>query len=105
VEGVKLAGQEERYSRLDLVDAAASVAGAQQAYLVLRTIVINSDPELIAKVDTRFATLQQDLAVYGSGVSLKSYDKLSKAEIKVLTSDVDALLGPMAQVVGAVAKA
>ena len=104
---VKLAGQEERYSGLDLVDANANVEGAQQAYDALRTIVLAQNPDLVAKVDTRFATLEQDLLQYerGSVASFVLYTTLSKSEIHALTSDVDALLGPMSQVAATIQKA
>ncbi len=64
-----LAGDEERYSHLDLIDAAANVEGAHQVYDALRPIVLTQDPELVAKVDTRFATLEEDLAQYSLGAT------------------------------------
>lgn len=101
---VKLAGEEERYSRLDLVDAAADVQGAQEAYNALRSIVIDTQPDLIAKIDTRFATLEEDLSQYGSGASFMAYDSLSKAQVNSLQSEVDALIGPMGQFAAALQK-
>ncbi len=101
---VKIAGAEELYSRLDLVDAAADVQGAQAAYDALRSIVIATDPNLIAKIDARFTTLEQDLAQYGSGASFVLYDALSKAEVHSLASEVDALIGPMGQLAAALQK-
>ena len=106
VAAVELAGQEERYSQLDLVDAASSIAGAKQAYDALRTIVVGTEPDLVTKVDNGFATLEQDLDQHRNpDGSFALYDSLSKADTKLLISDVDAVLGPMAQVVSAVAKA
>jgi iron uptake system component EfeO len=102
---IKLAGEEERYSRLDLVDVAASVQGAKEAYLSLRPIVATTEPDLVTKLDTGFATVQQDLAQYGSGVSFVGYDTLSKSQIHQLTSEVDALLTPMSQLTADVLKA
>jgi iron uptake system component EfeO len=102
---VKIAGEEERYSRLDLVDASADVQGAQQAYNALRPIVIVLDPDLVAKIDTRFATLEQDLAQYARGASFVRYDSLSKAEVHSLSSEVDALISPMSQLAATVLKA
>jgi iron uptake system component EfeO len=92
----KITGEEERYSQLDLVDVAAGVAGSQQAYYALRPIVLARNPDLIAKIDTRFATLQQDLAQYGAGASFARYDSLSKTQIKSLSTEIDALIAPMA---------
>ncbi len=102
---VAIAGEAERYSLLDLVDAAANVQGAQHAYDALRPIVIETDPDLVAKVDSRFAALEQDLAQYGSGASFVAYDSLSKAQVHALSSDVEALLGPMSRVTASIKKA
>src|SRR6185437_11158899 len=64
VAAVKFAGDEERYSHLDLTDANSNVQGAHQVYDALRPIVFTQDPELVVKVDARFATLEEDLAQY-----------------------------------------
>jgi iron uptake system component EfeO len=98
---VKVAGAEERYSRLDLVDAAANVQGAQEAFNALRSIVIVTEPDLVAKIDTRFATLEQDLATYRRGATFVSYDSLSKAEVNSLASEADALISPLTQLTAA----
>jgi iron uptake system component EfeO len=90
-----LAGQEERYSGLDLIDVAANVAGADQAYLALRTIVLGKDPDLVAKLDLRFLTAQQNLDEYGSGSSFAVYDALSKSDLRTLSTAVDALVSPL----------
>jgi iron uptake system component EfeO len=105
VAAVKLGGEEERYSRLDLVDVAANVQGAQEAYNRLRSIVDATQPDLIVKLDTRFATLQQDLMPYRRGASFVSYDSLSKAEVHSLQSEVEALISPMGQLTAALQKA
>jgi iron uptake system component EfeO len=90
-----LAGQEERYSRLDLIDVAANVAGADQAYLALRAIVLGKDPDLVAKLDLRFLTAQQGLDEYGSGSSFAVYDALSKSDLRTLSTAVNALVSPL----------
>jgi iron uptake system component EfeO len=102
---VKLTGDEERYSHLDLTDANANVQGAQQVYEALRPIVLTQDPELVLKVDTRFATLEEDLAQYNLGATFAVYEALSKSQLHQLTSDVNALLSPMGQVADAIQKA
>jgi iron uptake system component EfeO len=93
-----LAGQQERYSGLDLVDVAADVAGANQAYQALRTIVLDKDPDLVTKLDLGFAVAQQNLDEYGTGTSFAVYDALSKADLHVLAASINALVGPMASV-------
>jgi iron uptake system component EfeO len=93
-----LAGEEERYSRMDLVDVAANVQGAQMAYQSLRALVLDKDPDLVTKIDTRFMAAVQALAAYGGGASFEDYDALSKSQVRTLTSDVNALVSPMSNV-------
>ncbi len=102
---VKLAGEAERYSHLDLVDVNANVEGAFRAFDALRSIVVSQDPELVVKVDTGFATVQEDLAAHQEGSSFPLFDTLSRAQIHQLTSDVDALSGRMSQVAAVIQKA
>ncbi len=101
----KVTGEEERYSRLDLVDFAANVDGSNVAYQALRPIVIAKDPELGTELDARFAAVQQNLAQYGSGASFELYDALSKAQIRSLAADVDALIEPLSQLTATALKA
>jgi len=98
-------GEQERYSRLDLVDFSASVEGSDRAYQALRSIVLGKDPELVGKLDTRFAAVQQNLAQYGSGSSFELYNGLSKAQIRSLAADVDALTDPLSQLTATALKA
>jgi iron uptake system component EfeO len=105
VAAVKFAGDEERYSHLDLTDANSNVQGAHQVYNALRPIVFTQDPELVVKVDARFATLEEDLAQYNLGATFAAYDDLLNSQIHQLTSDVGALLGPMSQVASVIQKA
>jgi iron uptake system component EfeO len=105
VAAVKLAGEEERYSHLDLVDVNANVEGAFQAYQALRSVVATADPELILRLDTRFSTVQEELSLYGSGSTFPVYDELSKSQLHQLTSDVDELPSPMSQLAAALQKA
>jgi iron uptake system component EfeO len=90
-----LAGQEERYSGLDLVDVAANLAGADQAYLALRALVLAKDPDLVSKLDLRFLTAQQNLDEYGTGSSFAVYSALSKSDLRMLATVINALVSPL----------
>ncbi len=91
----KVTGEEERYSGLDLVDFAANVEGSQQAYRALRPIVVVKDPALVTKLDTRFTAVRANLAQYGSGAAFQPYASLTKAQVRSLAADVDALIEPL----------
>ncbi|WP_329500815.1 iron uptake system protein EfeO [Kitasatospora herbaricolor] len=47
----KVTGEEDRYSHTDLSDFAANVEGAQKAYELLRPVVVETDPQLVATLD------------------------------------------------------
>ncbi len=93
----KITGEEERYSSLDLVDVSAGVEGSQVAYAALRSFVYAINPNLVFKLDARYAALKEELAQYGSGSSFELYNALTKAQIDALRDDVSALLGPLGQ--------
>jgi iron uptake system component EfeO len=93
-----LAGQEERYSGLDLVDVAANVEGAVSAYQSLRSIVFVQDPDLATKLDSRFLIAQQALAQYGTGSNFAVYDALSKSDLHDLSAAINAVVGPLGDV-------
>jgi iron uptake system component EfeO len=105
VKGSQITGQEERYSGLDLLDVAASTEGAKAAYDALMPIVQTTEPDLVAKLDRRFAQLRENLAQYGSGTSFAQYEALTSAQIGSIGSDVDALVTPLSELASKIAKA
>jgi iron uptake system component EfeO len=102
---IQVTGQEERYSRLDLVDCSAGIQGSFVAYQALRPIVINKDPSLVERLDTNYAQVQLNLSQYGSGANFVLYDALSKAQVRLLSTDVEALQQPLSDLTTATLKA
>jgi iron uptake system component EfeO len=107
----KVTGEEERYSRIDLVDFAGNVDGAKYVYTALRPALASRNPQLVATLDQRFPALtnllDSHLARPGStgyiaGSPYASYDALSKEQIKALAVEVDAISEPLGQLAGAV---
>lgn len=64
VQNGKITGEEEAYSHLDLVDFAANVEGAQQAYASLRPGLEKIDGDLVSKLDQQFQSVQTTLDGY-----------------------------------------
>jgi iron uptake system component EfeO len=64
VQSGKITGEEEAYSHLDLLDFAANVEGAQQAYAALRPGLQQIDADLVGKVDQQFQSVQTTLDGY-----------------------------------------
>ncbi|QES54462.1 peptidase M75 [Streptomyces venezuelae] len=103
----KVTGEEERYSRTDLVDFKANVEGAQKAYELLKPIASKNDPELVKQLDTQFAALNTLLDKYRvdqATYEFTSYDKVGEQERKELSDGVNALAEPLSKLAAAVTK-
>lgn len=107
----KVTGEEERYSRIDLVDFAGNVDGAKYVYTALRPALEEKDPRLVTTLDQRFAALINLLDThrakagdkgYIPGSPYVSYDALSDADVKALAVEVDAISEPLGQISGVV---
>lgn len=109
----KVTGEEERYSRVDLVDFSGNVEGAKTAYTTLRPALVSRAPELVASLDKRFAALRDALDTHAAtkgepgfipGSGFVSYDALSKQEVRALAVEVDAISEPLGAIPAAVSK-
>ncbi|MDH2445338.1 imelysin family protein [Amnibacterium sp. CER49] len=99
----KVTGEEEVYSHTDLADFAANVEGAQVAYRAVRGLAEGQDAALVRTLDRRFAALEDALARYGSaGAGFRSYDSLSKSDVKALSDGVNAVSEPLSELTAAV---
>ncbi|MDX2558543.1 peptidase M75 family protein [Streptomyces sp. TX20-6-3] len=103
----KVTGEEERYSRTDLVDFKANVEGAQKSFDLLKPVATKNDPKLVAELDKQFAALNTLLDKYRTDKNsyvFTSYDKVGKAERKELSDGVNALAEPLSKLSAAVVK-
>ncbi len=94
----KITGEEERYSRTDLVDFEANVKGAEAAYDAVKPILQKKNPQLVTELDAKFGGVYTALASYGSGTNYVAYTDLTKADTKKLSQAIDALAEPLSQV-------
>ncbi|MFF3836741.1 iron uptake system protein EfeO [Streptomyces sp. NPDC001930] len=103
----KVTGEEERYSRTDLVDFKANVEGAQKSFDLLKPVATKNDPKLVADLDKQFAALNTLLDKYRTDKNsyvFTSYDKVGKPERKELSDAVNALAEPLSKLSAAVVK-
>jgi iron uptake system component EfeO len=102
VQSGKITGEEEAYSHLDLLDFAANVEGAQQAYASLRPGLQQIDGDLVAKLDQQFQTVQTTLDGYRDPAALggwKSYTaELQASDAAKLTAAIQPLHDSLATV-------
>lgn len=88
----KITGEEEAYSRIDLLDFQANVEGSLQAFATLKPALDQIDPTLVPQIAASFDALTAVLVKYRDPSGLGGwtpYDKLTAEDKKALT---DALL-------------
>jgi iron uptake system component EfeO len=98
----KVTGEEEYWSRTDLWDFQANIEGARVAFEGLRPLLQQKDPDLDSQIAVKFAAVQALLDAQRVGDGFKTYDKLTKAEIKELSDAVNALSEPLSKLAAAV---
>ena len=97
----KVTGEEEAWSHTDLWDFQANVDGAKVLYDGVRPILLKTDADLAASLDTEFASLQVLLDAQRVGDGFTIYTDLTVAEIRALADQVNALGEPLNQLTAA----
>ncbi|KYH45523.1 iron uptake system protein EfeO [Branchiibius sp. NY16-3462-2] len=109
VQSNKIKGEEESYSHLDLVDFAANVEGAQQAFAYLKPGLDKIDPTLSAQVATQFKNVETALEKYRDDSALGGYKawtpELRATDAAALSKAVQALQDPLSRIAEKVATA
>jgi iron uptake system component EfeO len=101
VSSSKITGEEERYSRIDLVDFEGNVQGSQTAYEAVRPLLIAKGAKnatLASDIDARFAAVTAALEPYRRGTTFVAYTDLTQADTKALSQVIDALAEPLSKV-------
>ena len=104
VSASKITGEEERYSRLDLLDFAANVDGAEAAFDAVKPLLTGTNAALASQIDTRFAGVDTALAAYEVGTGYVLYNALTSADTKALSQAIDAIAEPLSKVAKQVVK-
>jgi iron uptake system component EfeO len=100
VSTTKITGEEERYSRTDLVDFESNVDGARAAFDAVRPL-LDADAdgaELAMTIEQRFAAVSAALAPYRTDDGFVPYTQLTRTDTKALSQVIDALAEPLSQV-------
>ncbi|MHA7270460.1 iron uptake system protein EfeO [Arthrobacter sp. HLT1-20] len=102
VQSSKITGEEEAYSKLDLVDFAANIEGSQQAFEYLKPALKDIDATLSEQIATQFETVNTALAGYKDAAALggfKAYtEELKKSDAAKLTQLIQSLQAPLAKI-------
>jgi iron uptake system component EfeO len=91
VSASKITGEEERYSHIDLVDFEANVEGSETAFEAVKPLLDESDPDLAAKIESRFKAVFNSLEPYRTADGFVPYTELTKADTKKLAVAIDTL--------------
>jgi iron uptake system component EfeO len=94
----KLTGEEERYSRTDLVDLEANLDGSRAAFDAIRGALDGQAPNLATEIHGRFDVAERSLALYRSASGYVPYNRLTDADTRKLSQAIDALAEPLSQV-------
>jgi iron uptake system component EfeO len=109
VQSNKITGEEEAYSHIDLVDFAANVEGAQQAFAYLQPGLNKIDPTLTKSIVTQFAAVNTLLDKYKDPTALGGYVSYTAAlrasDGPTLSAAVEALHEQLATIAAKVATA
>jgi iron uptake system component EfeO len=109
VQSSKISGEEEAYSHIDLVDFAANVEGAQQAFAYLQPGLKLIDPTLTSTIVGQFTSVNNLLEKYKSPSSIGGYvaytAAIKKADAPTLSAAVEALHENLAKIAQKVATA
>ncbi|EIT86965.1 hypothetical protein A374_01879 [Fictibacillus macauensis ZFHKF-1] len=93
----KVTGEEERYSRIDLVDLTSNVEGSQAVYHAVLPVLTTKNKDLAKQLDTEFNKMTELLAKYKKQGAFKDYKKLSKEEVRELSNQLKTLSESMSQ--------
>ena len=93
----KITGEEERYSTIDMVDFAANVEGADQAFAYLEPGLTKIDPVLTTRVRTAFNNVEKLIAAQRDAAQpsgYKLYGAVSKTDISAAVAGAAGRVGP-----------
>jgi len=109
VQSNKIKGEEEDFSHIDLVDFAANVEGAQQAFADLRPGLQKIDPGLTSQIAARFRSTTTMLDGYRDPQAVGGYKTYTAAlrakDANALSQNVQALQDSLSQLAQKVATA
>jgi iron uptake system component EfeO len=109
VQTSKISGEEEEYSHIDLVDFAANIEGAQQAFAYLQNGLKLIDPTLTKNITAEFASVNTLLDKYKDPTAIGGYirytPEVKAQDAATLSTAVEALHEDLAQIAEKVATA
>lgn len=98
VADTKITGEEEAFSHTDLYDFRANIQGAEKIFELLKPSIEKQDAKLVKTLETNFKEVNELLDKHMTDSEhYKSYNELSKEDIKELSESVAKLGEPLSQ--------
>jgi iron uptake system component EfeO len=104
VQNTKITGEEEAFSRIDLVDFSGNVEGAQQAYASLRPGLEKIDGDLVGRIDQQFQIVLATLNGYRDASALSGFRTYTPALRATDAAKLTAAIQPLHQSLAAIAQ-
>lgn len=109
VQSNKITGEEEAYSHIDLVDLAANVEGARQAFAYLKPGLTKTDPTLTKQIAAQFDATNTLMDGYRDADALGGFKAwtgdLKRDDANAISQQVQALQDPLSRLAEKVATA
>jgi iron uptake system component EfeO len=109
VQSNKITGEEEAYSHIDLVDLAANVEGARQAFAYLKPGLQKLDPTITKQIASEFDTTNTMMDDYRNADGLGGFvtwdDAAKSASANAISQQIQALQDPLSRLAEKVATA
>ncbi|MFS0731400.1 iron uptake system protein EfeO [Curtobacterium sp. 1P10AnD] len=109
VQSNKITGEEEAYSHIDLVDLAANVEGARQAFAYLKPGLTKTDPTLTKQIAAQFDATNALMDGYRDADGLGGFEAwtgdLKRDDANAISQQVQALQDPLSRLAEKVATA
>lgn len=109
VQSNKITGEEEAYSHIDLVDLAANVEGARQAFAYLKPGLTKTDPTLTKQIAKQFDATNTLMDGFRDASALGGFDTwddaTKAAHANAISQQVQALQDPLSRLAEKVATA
>ncbi|KTR09388.1 peptidase M75 [Curtobacterium luteum] len=109
VQSNKITGEEEAYSHIDLVDLAANVEGARQAFAYLKPGLTKTDPTLTKQIAKQFDATNALMDGYRDADGLGGFKpwtgELKRQDANAISQQVQALQDPLSRLAEKVATA
>ena len=102
VASTKITGEEEVFSHTDLWDIEANVEGAKEAFEAVEDLLKVKDAELYETIEDEFHALEEMMTSLRRTGGFDSYEKVTPAQRKQLSDEVNALAEPLSKMTGAI---